>query len=200
MDETAQLIAEQKKNLPRELIEAIEGVAWEHLVEEIGEENSLKAEQIEALERETMLVLYAFESPENYIDNIIGELGISEDSAITIAESITNKIFDPILSKISNYQTQNNSTAPLPEIAAEIHPMIEEGERVHNAIHNSIGRPDREPILITNEEEKERELGHTSRKWTPDYVEEKPIEPADSVSVPDYRYPDGADPYREPSK
>ena len=200
MDETSRLIAEQKQNLPHELIEAIEGVAWEHLAEEVGKESGLKDDQIKNLERETMLVLYAFESPENYIDNLIKELEISEDVALNIAESITNKIFDPILSKVSSYQPQNITHSNLPEIAPEIHPMIEEGEKVHDAAPEPVVEHKKEPIFITTQEEKEKELGHPSKKWVPNYEDEPEERPKDSVSVPDYRYPDGTDPYREPVK
>jgi hypothetical protein len=202
MNETERLIAEQKKNLPHELVEAIESVAWEHSVEEIGNKNSLSTEQIDSLEREVMLALYAFEPPENLASNIAREVDVPEEVAETLFNSIWEQIMEPIGQKVEGVKIPINTNTPtnLPEIAPEIHPMVEEGEGAHDVIHNSIERPRHEPIVITNQEEKERELGHSSKKWVADYAEEKEIGQKDPVSVPDYRYPDGTDPYREPAK
>ena len=96
MNENDKLIAEQLKTLPPNLQQAINTVEWKMLVKEIAEANGLNAEQSASLEQETMFIIYAFESPEDYIQNIVREIGIPEDLADTIAESVAEKIFGPI--------------------------------------------------------------------------------------------------------
>ena len=157
MNETDKLIEEQVKTLPPNLQQAINDVPWKALVQEIGRTNALDAEQIASLEQETMFIIYAFESPKDYLANIMREVGIFEDTALNIAESVADKIFNPILQKSEESEktikTKTESPAPVsvPEIPPTILPVV------------------------------------------------KP-EPKVSAPLPDYRYPDGQDPYREPLK
>src|SRR3989344_4099335 len=99
MNETDKLIEEQLKKLPPNLQRAINAVPWKALVQEIGKTNVLDVEQIVSLEQETMFIIYAFESPKDYLANIMREVRISEDTALNIAESVADKIFNPILQK-----------------------------------------------------------------------------------------------------
>ena len=193
MNETDKLIEEQRKTLPPNLRQAIDAVPWKLLVQEIGRANTLDAEQIASLEQETMFIIYAFEPPEDYIANLVREVGISEDTAYTIAESITKKIFDPIsqksesgkateepivitletkeeaLKELSRRSMKNqNPPALVPELAPSNLPMIEEREVAHDA-------PQIEPKALSQE-----------------------IKSEPKVSLPDYRYEGGSDPYIEP--
>src|SRR3989344_7016317 len=104
MNEQDKLIEEQLKTLPPNLQQAINAVPWKSLVQEIGKQNNFSDEQIASLEQETMFVIYEFENPVDYPTNIIRELNISEKMAYAIVESVTNKIFDPILKKIDEYE------------------------------------------------------------------------------------------------
>ena len=130
MNETEKLIAEQMKTLPQNLVQAINAVPWKTLVQEIGRTNTLDAEQIASLEQETMFIIYAFEPSEDYIANIMREVRISEDVAYTIAESVADKIFDPISEKSEEYENAPTS-AGVPEIPPTNLPMIEPGEVAH---------------------------------------------------------------------
>lgn len=130
MNETDKLIAEQLKTLPPNLRQAIDAVPWKALVQEIGKTNSFNAEQIASLEQETMFVTYGFENPNDYPSNMVREVGISEDIAYTIAESVTNKIFEPILKK-----SEELEKASMPKATPDIHPMVEPGETVHSVPH-----------------------------------------------------------------
>ena len=154
MNETDKLIEEQIRR------QAIGAVSWKALVQEIGRANMLDAEQIASLEQETMFIIYAFDNPDDYVSNIARELDISADVAYTIAESIGDKIFDPISKQSEGYENMTVS-ASVPEIPPVNLPMIEEGKVAHDA-----------PKIETESEPK--------------------------VSLPDYRYEGGKDPYREP--
>ena len=138
MNETEKLIEEQKKTLPPNLLQAIDIVPWKTYVQEIGKANALDTEQIASLEQETMFIIYAFEPPEDYIANMIREIGISENVAPSIAESIADKIFEPILKK-----SEEVSVTPpdVLEVTQEIHPMIEKGEVAHGVPHIEESKP-----------------------------------------------------------
>lgn len=161
MNEIEQLIEEQKKKLPPELVKAIEKTAWEPVVQKIGKESELKEEQIEALEKEVLLILYAFEPPANLQQNIVRELNLSTEKSEKISDSVWKMIMEPISLKTGI----NDPIEPsrIPEIAPEIHPVIEKGEVVHDVKPSTFG------------EKKEK------------------------ANLPDYRYPGGVDPYREPT-
>ena len=203
MNETDKLIEEQLKTLPPNLRQAIDAVPWKSLVQEIGKANVLDTEQITSLEQETMFIIYAFENPNDYVSNIIREVSVSEESAYTIAESVADKIFDPIsqksesgeateepivitaetkeeaLKELSRRSMKNqNPPALVPELILSNLPMIEEGEVAHTV--------DSTQYTVDSVQPARQDLAGSQIKSEP------------KVSLPDYRYEGGSDPYREP--
>lgn len=170
MNETDKLIEEQRKTLSSSLLKAIDTVPWKSSVKEIALLNKLNFEQVATIERETMFIIYGFESPNDYTSNMVREAGISEDVAYTIAESVANKIFDPILKKSEEH-----------EVKQDIHPMIESGEVAHDVAQATSVAPARQDLAPARQD-----LAGSS---------EQP-----KVSLPDYRYESGKDPYRESLK
>lgn len=166
MNETDKLIEEQIKKLPETLRLAIDSVPWKTLVQEIGRANSLDTGQIVSLEQETMFILFGFENSNDYVSNVAGNVGISEDASYTIAESVVDKIFTPISEKSKGHENPTTS-AIVPEIAPNNLPMVEEGEVAHTVPHVEQPETKSEPV---------------------------------KVSLPDYRYTEGKDPYREQMK
>ena len=122
MNETEKLIEEQRKTLPQNLVQAIDAMPWKALVQEIGKANALDTEQIISLEQETMFIIYAFEPPEDYIGNLMREVGISEDTVYAVAESVVDKIFDPISEHSEGYEN-STASASVPEIPPVNLPM-----------------------------------------------------------------------------
>jgi len=181
MNETDKLIEEQLKKLPPNLQRAINAVPWKALVQEIGKTNVLDVEQIVSLEQETMFIIYAFESPKDYLANIMREVRISEDTALNIAESVADKIFNPILQKSEGSEktikTKTESPAPVsaPEIPPVNLPMVEQNEGVHDVPHVEPTTDNRQSTTSTIKQE-----------------------PQPQVPLPNYRYPNNKDPYREP--
>ncbi len=186
MNETDKLIEEQLKTLPPNLQQAISIVPWKALVQEIGQASALDTEQIVSLEQETMLVVYAFEDPNDYVSNIIKEVGVPEDIAYAIAEPVADKIFEPILKKSEELEKPTEiKTGPITLTSVSTTPptnlpMVEKSEVVHDA------RP------LTPERSDGGQVPHVEQS--------KPeIKPEQTkVPLPDYRYPGGQDPYREP--
>lgn len=211
MNETDKLIEEQWKTLPPNLQRAIDAVPWKALAQEIGKTNTLDAEQIVSLEQETMFIIYGFENPNDYVSNITKNIGISEEIAYTIAESVVAKIFDPILKKSEEKKAMaeepegpivitketkkealeelsrrsmksQNPLASVPEIAPSNLPMVEPGEVAHDVAH-AVPEVGSKKQEVSMRENTSQEVKTDSMK----------------VSLPDYRY-GGADPYREPLK
>lgn len=222
MNEQDKLIEKQFKTLPLDLQQAINAVPWKSLIQEVGKANALKSEQIATLEQETMLVIYAFEPPEDYIANIVREVGVSEDIASTIAESVLEKIFRPISEKGKNQadsQKKKPSPAPslVPEIAPEIHPMVKPAS-AFSKTKQTYGETQSAQGLS---EAKKRGVAHTvpqvkqpppkprpprpSSQPLPNQPKpqirqtgSKPQETREKPKHTNNQYPGGKDPYREP--
>lgn len=192
MNEQEKLIDEQFNALPVNLQRAINSVPWKIYIQNIARENNLDEEQAESLERETMFVIYGFEAHNDYISNLIQNIGVPEKQALGLAESVSNKIFDSILQKADELEGNTNNSSK--ETTGNL-PMVEEGETVHEVAHV-------ESQLIEPEGSSEPERPTTIEKPTTydqrPTAEAKPEEKG--AQLPDYRYVEGKDPYREPLK
>lgn len=181
--ENQQLIDEQFSKLPQGLQEAIRATAWQKTLEEIAQKNKLSKDESEQLETETMLVLYGFENIVKFPDNIAQELNLHAIQAIALAEAINEEIFKPIESRAISERKVNDLT---PEIAPQNLPMIEEGEVAHEVPHVEAPAPVAAQAPTTP----------TPAVPTPAAKPETPAKV--QVATPDFRYPTGKDPYREP--
>ncbi len=112
-------------------------------------------------------------------------IGIAKSLIPPIIMEVSKKIFSE-LDNIKTIDIQNQNVistskevgivrpmvkdkSMTPEIAPEIHPMIEKGEKAHSVPHQE-PPPTRQDLASSN------------------------------VTLPDYRYPGGKDPYREPTQ
>lgn len=199
-NETDKLIEEQVKTLSPNLQRAINIVPWKSLLQEIGMASTLNLEQIASLEQETMFIIYGLENPNDYISNIIREMSLSKEIAYRIAESVANKIFEPILKRSDELEKEKLQTPPVVPLPTPINPpnnppvvepafaqgsiMIKKGEVVHSVPHVEQPKPEpaKQPVVIP-----------PPTPTPPPIKTEKVVLPA-----PDYRYPGGKDPYREP--
>lgn len=198
-NEQDKLIENQLKTLPAELQQAIQSVPWKNIVQEIGRTNSLTPDQMTSFDQETMFIIYGFENPNDYIQNLVRELNVSEDIANVLANAVAEKILSqinektrkPALSNLSRNEIKQDlirqreqasvgqKISPnIPEIAPEIHPMTQEG--------GVKTKPSSDTVLVLNKDDAKKVLGA------------QPPQP--KVTLPDYRYEGGADPYREPLK
>jgi hypothetical protein len=205
MNEQEKLIEEQFKTLPPNLQNAIKSVAWKSFVQEIGKQNDLSAEQIEILERETMFIIYAFEPPEDYISNIARELNISEETASTIAESIANKIFEPILKKSEESEEpvkvkpEPIITSAVPEIPPTNLPMVEPSSAFGRTEQAYGETKSAQSFGGAKKGEVVHDVPHVEPTTpptpsTPPQIKQEEVK----APLPDYRYQEGKDPYREP--
>lgn len=200
MNENEKLIEDQLRTLPEPLQKAISMVPWRSAVKEIALSHKLSLPQISALDQETMLIVYGFDDPRNYIDNLVREVGIDEDTAVSIAESVNEKIFQKISQKAEEMEGVSHDNLP----------MVEPGEVAHEVPHMEAkpevaappapvqpasapaappASPAPEPVVPAPQ----APAGPVKTRPHSDTRPEKPASP-----TPDYRYPGGADPYREP--
>ncbi len=158
--------------------QALNAVPWKSSVKEIAITNKMSFEQVEIVERETMFVLYGFESANDYISNMMREAQVNEEVATTIAKAVDERIFKAVALQLEAAPEEKPAPAPVPppNLPQMIHnslPMIEPGEVVHDVPHVETKAP-----------------------------EVKVVQPATPppVTTPalSNRYPEGFDPYREP--
>lgn len=114
MNEIDTLIQEQYKKLPENLKQAISSISWKELVKATADTNKLTGEQAETLERETLFVLYGFESLEDYRVNISREVGVNDLEAKILEASIQEKVFKTILNEVDKLNKSNPDPSELP--------------------------------------------------------------------------------------
>lgn len=178
------LIDEQLKKLPPELAQAIASTFWQVRVKEIAKENKLSPEQAATLERETMLVVYGFDDPRNFIDNLTRELGVSDDVATTIATSIEEDVLEVIAVKAEGKSAPEEGDLP----------MIESGEVAHDVPHIE-NAPVPPPAPKPQPAPQPAPTPAPTGKSKPsDATKLTKVE----LPTPNYTYSKGQDPYREP--
>jgi hypothetical protein len=91
-----QTIQEETTQLPKEMQEAINVVAWLKISKEIGIKFLLEGDEIEDFQLETLLVLIGAEEIEFYPTNIENQVGTTKDDALKMAGEAFEKIFSPI--------------------------------------------------------------------------------------------------------
>ncbi len=130
-------LIKQFNNLPEELRSAITSSGWENKVSQIGKDNNLSDEQIGKLAIETLLRLLGVESVDSFSEDIIKIVGLDRNRALTVADEITQIIFDQI--NISEEvtepetQTQEESTISISMPTKEnILEGIESPEKIEN--------------------------------------------------------------------
>ena len=188
MNEIDKLIEEQLETLPPNLRQAIGTVPWKALVQEIGRANMLDVEQIASLEQETMFVIYALDNPDDYVSNIARELDISEDVAYTIAESIGDKIFVLISEKSESGETTEEPIVITAETKEE---ALKELSRRSMKNQNP-------PTLVPELAPSNLPMVEPPSAQIEPKALSQEIKSEPKVSLPDYRYEGGGDPYREP--
>lgn len=107
-----QIIDKQLKSLPLPLQKAIAAVPWKTVVREIGATHSLNLLQIDILTRETMFILYGFEDPQSYPENLRRELIITQEKADKIADEVAERVLLVVGKKAEEFE--KSPTAPIP--------------------------------------------------------------------------------------
>ena len=190
---------------------------WKVFVQEVGKANALDPEQITLLEQESMLVIYGFEDPRDFINNISKEVGVDDTLATTLADDIATKVLKPIEQKVSGQQSEQKppqgsvtKQAPrVPEIppqtslkatlgTAEVLPKTIPGEIAHDTERKTPiqqSTPNTPPVNLptdSNVPNFEKPTTNNQQPTTENSDREGSMQPKQTG------YPKGMDPYREP--
>lgn len=90
------ILEEKFSQLPELVQKIIIESNWIDSIRKIAERYSLRIDQGDVLQRETMLVMFGFEETTQFLENIIREAGLKRMTAIEIAREIDSLIFDKI--------------------------------------------------------------------------------------------------------
>jgi hypothetical protein len=96
-----ELIEQGKSKMPEEKRRVIEELPWRDYVQDIAFLNKLSLEQIESFGKETMLVIFGFESRDKFADNLIRETKLAPDLAKSLREMVDEKILKVIERKVN---------------------------------------------------------------------------------------------------
>ncbi len=101
MDQDTQKIIEDRfRELPEQIREVITESGWEKTIRNIVSKNGLRIDQGSVIEHETLLIMLGFETPEDYLNNLINEAEIKPEIASKIAQEVSDQIFSLIRAKI----------------------------------------------------------------------------------------------------
>ena len=151
------------------------------IIATILQENNLVGDQANLSDGEIFYALVGLQSLDSAINNIAAIGNRNSNDLLKLKSAIEERV-------INNSENVGGSAPPTPEqnidksttgaatVKVASLPMVEEGEKVHDAPHVEVAPSQSQPTTSTQPEPKVK---------TP---------------LPDYRYPDGADPYREPLK
>lgn len=128
-------LPEQVKNLPQTNRDVVFDGVWQERTGEIAKKYSLNETQTDSLINNVLYVLIDLIKPDNFLETIITDLGISRLLAEQIMEDLEIRVFEYAFKTIQNQDKKGGSSEKtveddLPEIRPEITPMIEPEEKV----------------------------------------------------------------------
>lgn len=98
--DTQKIIEDRFKELPEPIRNVITESGWEKTIRNIVSKNGLRIDQGSVIEHETLLIMLGFETPDDYLNNLINEAELEPETASKIAQEVNDQIFSLIRSKI----------------------------------------------------------------------------------------------------
>lgn len=198
------------KRLPSEVQDLIMSNKTTDLITNTIKEVGLSGKQINLADSEILCSLFCLQNLDDAIKNIaeFSNKNINDLSKLksTVQDNILSKYKIDIKEFIETNKSESEKIS-VPEIPLENLPVLEPdfakdtlatkpGEMAHNVAHVEFDKMDKVNKL-NKEEEKP-----TAQPYFAKTMQDKPVEPLkkEIPIKPDYRYPDGKDPYREPFK
>jgi len=177
---------------------------WSIVIDQISQKNNFSAEQKTSLENEVLFVLLGMELVSDFIKNTQESVGVDASVATQILEEMSLRVFKeieqflPIEAESEDVivQDQPAPVVSVPQISSDIHPMIEEGEVVHDALmqHTTNNKQ-----LTTDNQQVTTNNTQPTTDNSQEMVGSTPIQPTTNNKQPNPNtYPGGIDPYREP--
>lgn len=140
MEQDLQKIIEDRfKELPTTIREVITESGWEKNIRNIVAKHNLRIDQGAVIEHETLLIMLGFETPEDYITNLINEARVDTKVAEAIAQDVNEQIFSLIREKIIEKTEEENAIQTEKE---------QTGEYERDAILKEIDDKDETELMI----------------------------------------------------
>lgn len=102
-DQLQQQLAERFKQLPKVVQDAIQSADVQKRMRELADTQKLHLDQWEALENEVMLALLGFQPVADLQRNIKAEVGVTDEVAKTLTESISKIVFEPVRGELERH-------------------------------------------------------------------------------------------------
>ena len=211
--ETQKIIDDQIAQLPKAVQEIIANIDLTKEISDLKEKHNLMLDQVSSLEIETRLVMIGLEPGEDFVDNIIKNVGLKEDDAIAVAEDINDSIFGKIR-KVMMEETKDESGED--ELNKEtILDEIENPTPFPQIIQNQTQTPEekqKSEVVLKPNETKTIEAYTPPMMPTKSIVEQKLTAPTHiqpkEIQIPTSKLPSATsttsakavDPYREPTE
>lgn len=115
-------LAERFKTLPKVVQDAITSADVQKHLRELADTHKLHLDQWQSLENEVMLTLLGFQPTDKLQNNIASEVGVSNETAASLAQDISRIVFAPIRGEMERALDH-------PEAKAEEMSGVEEARR-----------------------------------------------------------------------
>lgn len=181
------------KKLPPEIQDLIMSNETTDLIATTLKEAGLSEEQANLADSEILYTLFCLQSLDDAINNIAKVSNRNANDLSKIRSVIQDNILNKYKIDIRDFIETNKTTKTVaPETTPANLPMVEPGEVVHSVPHV-------EPNPSTTlPQQSSGQVGASNPPVPTTPAQIKPEQP--NVSIPDYRYDGGKDPYREPLK
>ncbi len=227
-----EIIRKIYQSLPDELKSVVGTQETASINDEIAKAYRLNTKQRLGMGDEVTMRLIGVTTANSFISNLKTRLGISSEIAEKIKADVETKILSKVSVKVLHAQEEysqsklketTTTSTKLPEVAPEIHPMVEKGEVAHNVPLAE----EEEPSAASHKASAPANIPTQDPSEVPESIEELVEEPstqpsANPVSKPEPKitaqsasepkkeevqvppppakspYPPGQDPYREP--
>lgn len=103
MNKETEIIKEQLNNISENLRKYVLSNSWSEAVNRISRQNNILEGGAVGLENEVMFVLICLEPPKDFVENIKKEIGLDENTARRIADSVNGAVFAPVMKDIKTY-------------------------------------------------------------------------------------------------
>lgn len=115
-------IKTQFEKLPTGVQKIITESNWQEKIRLIVKNNNLRIDQGATIESETFLVMLGFDTPDNFIQNLMNEAKLSQEIAQKIEEEVAETIFEPIKEILINktQEKKENSLDDLEEVSTPL--------------------------------------------------------------------------------
>lgn len=208
---TSQQLKEIYMKLPKDLQDAIFSVDSSEAIQKIGKKYNLTVEKIGDLADETGLVMLGITSSRDYVDNLAKRLNVSHESALKIANEVSNLVFSKVRESLKKVHHEEESSPPTPLPQGEGTERGEASEVKKEDIMKEIEQEDDIPKIFqgmhspaessfeakTKDDVFRMPLAVSESELTEESIHEEEGKKKEQEKKVENKYPSG-DPYREP--